>query len=174
MRHPVLSTKLSHFLVFGLLFGFIACSSPDDSDPEPINEAVFINEIYAAGDDWIELYNASEAEQNIGGYFIYDDATNKYSIPANTVIPAKGFLVLYCDDTGTGLHTNFRLTTDGEKVYLENAAGTLIDMVEFPVLDNGQSYGRYPDGSETLAISGKTSLGSSNDNANAPAIESVS
>ena len=158
----------------GLSLIFTACSSGEDDEPTPVNEDVFINEVYSSGDDWLELYNTSDTPKNIGGYFIFDDETDKYTIPANTMIPAKGFLVLYCDDTATGLHTNFKLSSDGETVYLENASATLIDKVEFPALDNGQSYGRYPDGSSTLAISGNTSQGSSNNDANAPAIESVS
>lgn len=174
MPRFIFSIGISCCVCAGLFLFFSACSSGEDEEPVPENEDVFINEVYSSGDDWLELYNTSDDPKNIGGYFIFDDETNKYTIPANTTIPAKGFLVLYCDDTGTGLHTNFKLSADGETVYLENASGTLIDKVEFPVLDNGQSYGRYPDGSSTLAISGNTSQGSSNDDASAPAIESVS
>ena len=147
-------------------------SCSDDGNEEPVvqNEDIFINELYAAGDDWIELYNAGETTKDISGYFIYDDATNKYQLPANTSIPAKAFLILTCDDTGTGLHTNFRLTSDGESVYLETEDGKLIDKVDFPPLNDGQSYGRYPDGSDNLVISGNTSQGSANGEDQAPAI----
>ncbi len=88
-------------------------------DPEPTPEAIMINEVSASGDDWVELYNSSTADKNIGGYKIYDDETDKYTIPQNTTIPAGGFLVLICDGTATGLHPNFKLSADGETVYLE-------------------------------------------------------
>ena len=166
---PILLKALS---VSTILF-FTSCS--DDGNEEPVvqNEDIFINELYAAGDDWIELYNAGEATKDISGYFIYDDATKKYQLPANTSIPAKGFLVLTCDDSGTGLHTNFRLTSNGESVSLETTDGKLIDKVDFPPLNDGQSYGRYPDGSANLVISGNTSQGSTNGQDQAPAITST-
>ncbi|MBA4056847.1 MAG: hypothetical protein C0490_19190, partial [Marivirga sp.] len=97
----------------------------------------------------------------------------KYALPANTIVPAKGFLVLVCDDSGTGLSTNFKLTSDGETVYLENTAGALVDKVEFPSLNDGQSYGRYPDGSPSLAISGNVSRGISNGDTQAPVISNT-
>lgn len=102
----------------------------DDTRPV-VEEGLVINEIYASGEDWIELYNTLETSVNIGGYFVYDNAAAKYQIPAGTTIPAKSFLVLICNDLGTGLNTNFKLTSAGETVYLENAGGTLIDRIEF-------------------------------------------
>jgi len=160
------------FLRFLLMLGTgLLCSCSKDDDPQIVeNENIFINEIYSTGPDWLELYNNSETPTDLSGYAIYDDATKKYALPANTIIPGKGFLVLVCDDTGTGLHTNFKLSSGGETVYLENGTGKLIDKVEFPALGNQQSYGRYPDGTDNLVISGKTSEGSTNGDSQAPAI----
>lgn len=159
-------------LIFYSILTAFSCS--DNDEPKAVeSEGIFINEVYSAGDDWVELYNEGTSAKNIGGYFIYDNAAAKYALPANTTVPAKGFLVLFCDDTGTGLHTNFKLTSDGETVYLENASGTLIDKMEFPSLNDGQSYGRYPDGSASLVISGNASQGVSNGDTQAPAISST-
>lgn len=165
--------RVAHFaLLIGLLglLVLVSCSKDDDNTPQVVvNEEIFINELYAAGNDWLELYNDNESDTNVGGYAIYDDATKKYVLPVGTIIPAKGFLVLVCDDTGVGLHTNFKLTSAGETVYLENKLGALIDKVEFPALADGQSYGRYPDGSNNLLISGNTSENASNGDIQAPA-----
>ena len=163
--------KCSVFVCCLLTLGWMSSCS-DDEEPV-VNEDIFINEVHAAGPDWIELYNASDATKNIGGYFIYDDVLKKYALPANTSIPAKGFLVLICDDTGTGLNTNFKLASTGETVYLETPAGKLIDKVTFPSLGEGQTYGRYPDGTGFLAVSGNTTQGSSNGDTQAPAIAST-
>ena len=153
----------------------VLMSSCTKEAPKPmVEENIFINEVYASGVDWIEVYNANLEPKDISGYFIYDDPTNSYAIPSGTVIPAKDFLVLFCDDTATGLHTNFRLTEKGEIVYLQNKLKEVIDRVEFPALREGQSYGRYPDGSTTFIISGKTSQGISNVGSQAPAISKVS
>lgn len=162
-----------HFsvILFVIILGVISCNK---NDVEPVvAEGLYINEVYAAGDDWIELYNDLESSRDIGGFAIYDDATRKYSLPTGTSIPAKGFLILNCNDEGLGLNTNFRLTSSGETVYLENAVGTLIEKVEFPALDNGQSYARFPDGSFTMAVTGNTTKGTSNGDSQAPAVAKV-
>jgi hypothetical protein len=157
----------------GLCTFLVSCGPGGEDDPEPTPEEVAINEVYSAGDDWVEIFNTSDEPKNISGYKIFDDETDKYTIPTGTMVPANGFLVLNCDGTGTGLNTNFKITSDGETIYLENTEGTLIDKAEVPVLNNGQSYGRYPDGTGPYQISGNTSKGASNNNANAPAINDV-
>lgn len=163
----------SSFLLITTLM-FISCGGDDpDVNPEPTDEGIYINEVFASGDDWIEIYNALDSHVDLEGYLIADDG-NEYSLPSGTTIPAKGFLVLLCNDTGTGLNTNFKLSSDGETVSLKNTDGTLIDLVEFPSLDNGQSYARFPDGSETLAITGTTTQGESNGNDGTPAIDAIS
>ncbi|RAW00552.1 lamin tail domain-containing protein [Pseudochryseolinea flava] len=164
----------SAWLVLALATAFLAsCGPGDDEDPEPTPEEVAINEVYSAGDDWIELYNSSDSPMNIGGYKIFDDETDKYTLPAGTTVPANGFLVLLADGTATGIHTNFKITSDGETIYLENASGTLIDKAEVPALSNGQSFGRFPDGTGGFQISGNSSKAESNNDANAPAISDV-
>jgi Lamin Tail Domain len=158
------------FLVIILL---VSSCKKDEIEPVVTEQGIFINEVYASGDDWIELYNDLESAKDLTAYAIYDDATRKYLLPSGTSIPAKGFLILNCNDEGTGLNTNFKLASTGETVYLENSLGTLIDKVEFPGLDNGQSYARFPDGSASLAITGNTTKGISNGTSQAPAVAKV-
>jgi hypothetical protein len=165
--------------VLGLLFGsfyvIVSCQPADDpKDPQVTkDESIYINEISSAGEDWIELYNATDVAKDLGGYKIYDDVTKKYTLPTGTTIQAKGFLVLICDDSGIGLNTNFKLSSSGETVFLENKTGEIIDKVTFPALDKGQSYGRYPDGSTSFKVSGNVSRGTTNGETNAPAIDNV-
>jgi hypothetical protein len=158
-----------------IVLAFLGASSCRDDKVEPkvVAEGIYVNEIYSSGDDWIELYNSLESTKDISGYAIYDDATRKYLLPSGTSIPAKGFLILNCNDQGAGLNTNFKLSSTGETVYLENATGSLIDKVEFPALDNGQSYARFPDGSASLAITGNTTKGITNGESEAPAVSKV-
>lgn len=171
----VLHVLISAALVCIVLLGVYSCQE-DQLDPLPTEEGIFINEIQSAGsgDDWIELYNALDVSKNLSDFAIYDDATKKYKLPAGTSIPAKGYLVLNCNDLGSGLNTNFRLSSGGEIVYLDNAFGQLIDKVQFPAMEDGQSYGRYPDGTSVFQISGTTTKGASNGTTSTPAIKSVS
>jgi hypothetical protein len=145
-----------------MMLSFLACSKDDDVKIE--NEGLYINEIYpSSGTDWIELFNAGDSDKDISAYKIYDDPALKYTLPAGTTIPAKGFLVLICDDTGVGLHTNFMLSSTGETITLENSSGKVIDKVTFPILLDGQSYGRFPDGTSDLGTTGAATQGTPND-----------
>ncbi len=132
-----------------------------------------MNEIYAAGvagnRDWIEVYNSTAASIDISGYKIYDTGGQggtkpKKLFPAGTVVPAKGFAVIVTDtNTSASILDGFGLSgTSGETVWLENAAGTLIDSVAFPALGTDTSYARKPDGSTTWAKSSPTTKGLTN------------
>lgn len=160
------SPNVRLFLAAGLLLTitfFPSCKSPEDPDPDvTADEKIYINELYASGDDWIELYNANPTPVDISGYKIYDDAANKYTLPSSVTIAANDFLIINANDLNTGLNTNFKLTSAGETVYLENKSGNVIDKVTFPALLNNQSYARIPDGTATLVITGTPTKGESN------------
>src|SRR5690606_7360285 len=84
---------------------------------------------------------------------------------------ANDYLIINANDLYTGLNTNFKLTSAGETVYLENKSGNVIDKVTFPGLLNNQSYARIPDGSATLIITGTPTKNDSN--ADSPSITEV-
>lgn len=172
MMKILLIKRFVSFLLLLVILGVTSCKK-EDVEPVVTLQGLYINEVYSAGDDWVELYNDLEISKDISGFAIYDDAIRKYLLPSGTSIPSKGFLILNCNDLGAGLDTNFKLTSSGETVYLENGVGTLIDKVEFPPMDNGQSFARFPDGSPTLAITGNTTKGTSNGNSQAPAVGKV-
>ncbi len=171
----IFTARTSVLLVLTLNLALLSSCSKDTEEPPVVSEDLFINEVYSngAGADWLELYNGSSAQKDIGGFFIYDDVAARYTLPASTLIPANGFLILICDGTATGLHTNFKLSSEGETVFLENKSNTLIDKITFPLLGKGQSYGRFPDGSSTLSISGSPTEGQSNGDTEAPAFMDV-
>jgi len=166
--------KLLTLICLAAVVLFFPTCSKDDDPQVTADEGVYINEIYASsGEDWMELYNTTDAAIDLSGYKVYDDETNKYVLPNGTSIGAKGFLVLLCNDLGTGLNTNFKLSSDGETLFLENKNGELLDMVEYPALQDGQSYGRFADGTDNWLISGSTTQGAANGDTGAPAILDV-
>ena len=66
-------------------------------------------------EDWIELYNKNDKATDISGWYLSDRDTKpkKWQIPAGTVIPAKGYLVIWAsgrDLRDTVLHTNFKFS----------------------------------------------------------------
>ena len=85
--------------------------------------------------DWIELYNAGESEADLSGYSLSDKLNKpKWRFPSGTTIPAHGYLLVWADDKDKkkkGLHTNFKLKTDGEAVALFDPSGMLREGFEY-------------------------------------------
>jgi len=103
-------------------------------------------------DDWVEIYNAGHVGLDLGGMQLSDDLEDpdRFVFP-DTVIPPRGFLVVWCDgEPGEGpLHADFRLGSGGEGLGLFDSAahGTApIDTLSFGPQSADVSYGRDPDG----------------------------
>lgn len=131
-----------------------------------------INEIgFSLSDqiDWIEIYNPTITNISLEGLYLTDNSTDftKYQIDEEITIPAKGYVVIYCEgyeteDDGIAV-TNFRIS-EGETVYLIDTDGsTIIDT--FTTLGGDEteiSIGRYPDGGDEAYIMTEFTPGSSN------------
>ena len=126
----------------GIIISEINYNSADDVDSE----------------DWVELYNPTANPVDISGWWLNDESEDYFGLPANTIIPANGTLVLAADLTAFSTIypqvTNvigsfgedpggFGLSGKGEHVFLYNAAGTLIDDVNF---DDKDPWPESPDG----------------------------
>lgn len=125
-----------------------------------VKAQVFINEFLASNagamvdpdfkesGDWIELYNAGNSSVNLGGYYLSDNFNDhiKWKIPEGTQISAKGFLVIWADGYNTLLHTNFKLSAEGEQLVLYKPGDVLADSVSFGLQEPNISMGRKTDG----------------------------
>lgn len=125
---------------------------------------VYVNELVAdnengivdendQNEDWVELYNSDSVEFDLSGFYLTDDEMdpNQWEIPANTTIDPDGFLLFWCDDDEDEgpLHTNFKLSKDGEGVYLYDSTLSLVSSLVFGELGDDESYGLYPDGNDS-------------------------
>ncbi|MBN2477233.1 MAG: lamin tail domain-containing protein [Pirellulales bacterium] len=135
---------------------------------------VVINEVLSHTDvplaDAIELHNTTGAAIDVGGWYLSDswgwDSNpqngdyKKFRISDGTTIPSQGYIVFDEDDFNpTPLAPgpkDFALDgAHGDDVWLmgADASGKLvrfIDHVEFGAAKNGESFGRYPNGSGDL------------------------
>jgi|GEM_PF-92618 len=107
--------------------------------------------------DWIELYNAGDNECDLSGIGVSDGDKNrfKFTFPQGTTLGAGKYLIIFCDDTDstTGeLHAAFKISAAGETIYLTSPDGTELDNVGLPELDTDVTFGRVPDGSDSLAL----------------------
>jgi hypothetical protein len=121
---------------------------------ERVIAGVLINEILTHTDpfpnDAVELYNPTAAPVDVGSWYLTDDfgTPRKYRIPAGTILPAGGYLVLHQSDS-FGLGPNgFAFGSKGDEVYLfsGDAGGQLTGYVhgwDFGAQANGETFGRY-------------------------------
>jgi hypothetical protein len=146
-----------------LLFTVIVFTNCNNDDPV-VEETpkIVINELLPKNsqngsdedgdfDDWIELYNPADEVQDISGYYLSDSKKNpaKWKLPQGTTIGANGYLIVWADEDSThvsGLHTNYKLSADGENVVLLTPSQEVIDLVEYPITLVEQSWARKPNG----------------------------
>jgi hypothetical protein len=141
----------------GAVFG----GSPGEDNNQPVQNPgdVVINELLAHSHttlpDWIELHNTTDANIDIGGWFISDndDDFMKYEIAGGTIIDANDYIVFY-EDTNfgnpgdPGCNTPFALSENGERLYLSSGssgqlAGGYSEDEDFGASETGVSFGRY-------------------------------
>ena len=82
--------------------------------------------------DWIELYNASDAELDLTGFYIADSPTDRPWAFPETRLPAGGRLLVFAsnkDRRGDALHTSFGLS-EGELVCLWDSRGLPVSSAE--------------------------------------------
>ncbi len=124
------------------------------SSPVVINEIMTDNESTIKSDygnytDWIELYNTADYIVDVSGMFLTDNLTTyRWQFPSNVSIQAHGYLLVWADGNFRlgGLHTNFKLDSDGETIALFAADGSLVDSITFDRQVQDVAYGRTSDG----------------------------
>jgi hypothetical protein len=121
---------------------------------------VVINEIESSGGspgDWIELFNVGTTAANVAGYRVLDndDTHTAYVIPAGTVIPVGGRLVIEEASLGFGLG-------GADSARLFDPSGALVDSFAWTA-HAATTYGRCPEGSGVFKTTTSTTKGAAND-----------
>ena len=94
--------------------------------------------------DWVELYNPTDTGIDISGFGLTDDklAAAKWVFPAGTVIPAKGYVVVFCSGNPEDgpLHAGFRLAATDDLI-LTNSTGNPVDSLALQGVSSGCTLG---------------------------------
>ena len=132
---------------------------------------LFINEVLASNkngikdesnsyEDWIELYNGSNSDLNINELYLTDKKDNPYKHEiqlSDGVLISNDHLVLWADDDEDDgeYHLNFKLSKDGECIYLNQFIQGQLDQLDslcFTQQLSDVSYGRTDDGSSEFVF----------------------
>lgn len=108
------------------------------------NASTNVDPVDSAYADWVEIYNDSDADVNLKGYYLTDNLgkPTKWQIATDTIIKSKGYLIFWCDDLSSGSHTNFKLSADGEQIGLFSPQKEVVDTFSFSAQFVDISYGR--------------------------------
>lgn len=119
---------------------------------------IYINEIVSSNGssyldedgeyvDWIELYNDSNESISLQGFGLSDKRAmpKRWEFPDVEMEP-NSYLVVCASgknrtDEDGELHTNFKISSAGENIYLSDAKGRLISSVELEQINFDKSYG---------------------------------
>jgi CotH kinase protein/Lamin Tail Domain/Fn3 associated/Secretion system C-terminal sorting domain/Divergent InlB B-repeat domain len=153
-----------------------------------MSQDLFINEIMSLNNntisdededfsDWIEIYNGGPSTINLEGYFISDDPDLlvKWSFP-NATVEADSFLLIFASskdrNTWPGeLHTNFKLSSNGESLILSDPDTLEIDQIVFPQLTVDISLGRVGNGNDEWGLFDLPTPGSDNNTTPLPLLQ---
>jgi hypothetical protein len=140
-------------LLFVLLLSFVGLKAQDIAINEVMSSNTSIVEDEDGDfEDWIELYNYGSVPVNLEGYGLTDDAAEpfKWVLPAVTLEPNE-FIIVWASDknraiAGQPLHTNFKISADGETITLTHPGGSTVNEAPATTLQGDVSTGRQPDG----------------------------
>lgn len=135
-----------------------AMTSVSGDTPVQVAELMSSSATYAPDEngvchDYVMLKNVTGADQDIGGWYLSDtqQLPRMWRFPDGVSIPAGGTLTVHCSglnrtEDSSHLHTNFKLSSEGEQVVLSNASGQPMDMVTFDLLKTDTALVRGADG----------------------------
>ena len=117
-----------------------------------ISEVMASNGTYESGHayDWIELHNNGGKAVDLSGWYLSDSGKDltKWAFPKGAKLKAGAYLTVYC--TGDETHASgknatfyapFKISSSGEKLYLSDAEGALLQKLVIPEQYGCVSYG---------------------------------
>ena len=128
-------------------------------DPEGNDTALMPN------GEWVELYNPTNSNIDVGGWMLYDSNDNNEleistsnTNTGNTIVTVYGWLAIYRNGD-----SDFSLNNGGDTIRLFNLNNSLIDSYTYTINPGvNNTIGRCPDGSDNWSINIAPTPGSAN------------
>ena len=115
---------------------------------------------YGEHEDWIELYNTSNSDVDLNGWYLTDKPNNltKWQFPSSFIVSANSVAIIYCsglDEINGGVaHSNFKITQTkfNEVFVLSDASGSVVDSISVVPAQKSHSRGRDVNGGSTWSL----------------------
>ena len=115
---------------------------------------------YGEYEDWIELYNTSNSDVDLNGWYLTDKPNNltKWQFPSSFIVSANSVAIIYCsglDEINGGVaHSNFKITQTkfNEVFVLSDASGSVVDSISVVPAQKSHSRGRDVNGGSTWSL----------------------
>ena len=142
--------------LFALVFMFFIWVSFDEREELLITELMASNRAGLQDEDgdypdWIEIHNPTGKAINLEGYWLADDPEQPFQwIFPEMLLEPGGYFYLFAsgkdraDPVGPYLHTNFRISMEGDTLVLGSPGGEVLDKVTTGFVPSNVSYGRVP------------------------------
>ena len=147
-------SRIFHLALLATLGTGPACM-PNSDSPVRLNEVLPSNSNDCADEadernDWVELYNLSDAAVDLAGYSLTDDTASprKSVIPTGITIEARSALRFWADGTPDQgkTHLAFKFKAIAEQVVLYDADEVKVDLYRWENGYSDISFARVPDG----------------------------
>lgn len=137
-------------------FTILLCLSSEAANHVVINEVCSKNfsVIYDENgnySDYVELYNPSIVPISLTGFSLSDSKDDLAKCVLDTVIiRGKGHILIWLDGSDGSVvgHASFKISSQGEEIYLSNQNGRIIDSIRVPKLEYNTVFARIRDGGE--------------------------
>ncbi len=134
------------------------------------SNSIYVNE-YHQKRDWIEIYNCSDTNIDLNGWYLSDHSEDPYRYQISnldsgisTIVPSHGFKVIWCDkeEEESQLHVPFKLASEGGIVMLTSPDQSYTNSLNYTLHNGDMSVGRYPNGSDKVYLMARPSICKSN------------
>ena len=137
-------SRFSSFIL-ALVFGLLCCKADAQVIITEFSASNYTLGVGGDNEDFVEFYNEGNVAADISGYFLSDNVDNvdMFELPAGTVVPAGGYLLVICSGEGEipgnlyvggNLNTNFKVTqTDNESVVFSDENENVLESYTFGV-----------------------------------------
>lgn len=168
MRIKPQPLRIIVYTCFWVLVASVALAQPKINEVCSSNQTTLTDQ-FGNTPDWIELYNPNSEPIDLAGFYLTDDQENptKWQFESGILSGFDHFIVFGSNEdlpNQSPPHTSFKISQQGETIFLFSQSLELVDSLELPFVPSDMSYGAATDGAESPAFFNLPTPGTTNNN----------